>query len=456
MTSMFPPPQNKASATDTLVSVSMHCEGVSLIDFLRHARGGPRFYWAMSREPVAFAGAGIALDLSAWGANRFAKIERLAKQTFDGAIVESASPHAAPRLFGGFAFRDDFVPDFAWAEFAPAQFLLPHFQLTQVGDETWLTINSQIARGEEASAVLPDLRVALAAKIESLRAAVPASATSPASEPLAYLTTPEQWARSVMTATSAIQSGSLKKVVLSRTAEACFDGDIDVEDALLRLERDYSDAYRFLFEPRVGQAFFGATPELLCAVNGKQVQTMALAGSVRRGRDTAEDKRFADELMRSDKDRSEHQIVIDEIVARLDSISKRVDVGETGVMPLSNIQHLHTPIRAELLRKTSAVKLAGRMHPTPALGGEPREAAMTLIGELEPVTRGWYGAPIGWVDHELNGAFVVAIRSAVAQDARAWLYAGAGIVAASEPQREWDETALKFKAMAGALDVKQE
>lgn len=93
------------------------------------------------------------------------------------------------------------------------------------------------------------------------------------------------------------------------------------------------------------------------------------------------------------------------------------------------------------------------LHPTPALGGDPQDVAMRLIGELEPVPRGWFAAPIGWIDGALNGQFAVAIRSAVTQHDRAWLYAGAGIVAQSDPRQEWDETALKFRPMLGALEI---
>ncbi len=456
LTPPLPEGERSKSATDTLVSVSARCDDVSLIDFLHHARGGPRFYWATSREPVAFAGAGIAVDVSAWGSTRFTQVERAARHLFDGAVVESDHPQVSPRLFGGFAFRDDFVPDFAWADFAPAQFLLPHFQLTQIGDARWLTLNSQVSQEDDVQAALHDMRLALAAKIELLRS--DARRTTRDQTPvgtLSHLTTYEDWSRSVTTATQRIREGQLNKVVLSRAAEACFDDVVDIESALVRLAHRFPDAYRFLFEPRAGQVFFGATPELLCDVQGKQVETMALAGSARRGRDEAEDAQFANALLNSEKDRIEHDIVKEVIVSRLSPISKNVHVGETTVMKLSNIQHLHTPIRAELLRATSAIKLAKRLHPTPALGGDPQDAAMALIAELEPVTRGWYGAPVGWIDHEMNGAFVVAIRSAVAQNERAWLYAGAGIVGASEPQREWDETALKFRAMADALGVNQ-
>ncbi|MCP4428601.1 MAG: isochorismate synthase, partial [Chloroflexi bacterium] len=125
---------------------------------------------------------------------------------------------------------------------------------------------------------------------------------------------------------------------------------------------------------------------------------------------------------------------------------------QPGVYKLSNIQHLLTPVRGRLLRPDGILPLVKLLHPTPALGGSPRKLAMQAIRDAEPVPRGWYGAPVGWIDVNLDGAFVVAIRSAVAQDKRAWLYAGAGIVADSEPQKEWDETGLKFRPMLEAMN----
>jgi menaquinone-specific isochorismate synthase len=128
-----------------LVSLSRPAPGLSLRAFLRTAQGHERFYWENTHDPVAFAGMGIAVELTAWGAERFHKIEQRARELFDSAYVEDGGqPAARPRLFGGFAFRDDFAPDNTWAVFAPAQFILPHFQLTQVGGNTWLTMNAHL------------------------------------------------------------------------------------------------------------------------------------------------------------------------------------------------------------------------------------------------------------------------------------------------------------------------
>ncbi len=124
-----------------------------------------------------------------------------------------------------------------------------------------------------------------------------------------------------------------------------------------------------------------------------------------------------------------------------------------GILTLSNVHHLCTPVRARLREVSGVLPVIAKLHPTPALGGQPRDAALDFIRQAEPVPRGWYAAPMGWIDSKLDGTFGVGIRSAVSQDKRVWLYAGVGIVAASQPQREWDETALKFRPMLDALGV---
>jgi menaquinone-specific isochorismate synthase len=437
-----------------LISMSLPCPGVSPADLLHVARGQPRSYWESARDGIAFAGMGIAVELMAWGVNRFAEIEQQARALFEHAImIDEHEPLAAPRLFGGFSFHDDFVPDLAWADFPPAHFVLPHYQLVRVRDSFWLTLNVHAPLNEDPHTLAPDLREALLAQIDRLQSLSSSPAARHSSARIVYPMPFDQWSRSVERIVQQIRAGVLKKVVLARIAEASFDEPADIDGALARLERRYPDTYRFLFEPRPGRAFFGATPELLVQVKGDRVMTMALAGSIRRGATPDEDERLAAVLLDSAKDRHEHQIVVDEVRARLTPLTRHLEVGATGVMTLSNIQHLHTPIDGMLREPHGVLPLVATLHPTPALGGEPREAAMRLIGELEPAPRGWYAAPVGWIDRRLDGQFGVAIRSAVVQTTHAWLYAGAGIVAESDPQREWDETNLKFRPMLEALGL---
>ncbi|MGB1288695.1 MAG: isochorismate synthase, partial [Aggregatilineales bacterium] len=166
-----------------------------------------------------------------------------------------------------------------------------------------------------------------------------------------------------------------------------------------------------------------------------------------------EDTALAQALLDSKKDCYEHDIVVQTMCERLDALTSEMSIAETRIMQLSNIQHLYSPITASLNKGENVLSVLSKLHPTPALGGSPREIALPLIGGYEPVPRGWYAAPVGWIDANLDGQFVVAIRSAVAQAKRVWMYAGAGIVADSDPQKEWDEIALKFRPMLNAHGI---
>jgi menaquinone-specific isochorismate synthase len=440
-----------------LVSVSLPIEGVTLLDFLHHHKGQARFYNDSQRGESAFAGVGIALELFAYGTERFNQIQHHAAALFADALVAADVPSTvAPRLFGGFSFMEDYVPDAAWADFPPAHFVLPHYQLTRIGEVYWLTLNAHVPYGENPHLLLPELREALKAKIATLK---PHPLSPPQSREgeqtnginIAYPMPYDTWAENIVMATQRIKSGELHKVVLARVCEIRGTDRIDVDRALVYLEQAYPETYRFLFEPRPYHAFYGATPELLAEVQGNQVKTMALAGSIRRGKTPQEDAILGQSLLDDPKNRGEHRLVIEGIQEKLTPLTRDVTIGDTGLMRLTNIYHLHTPITGTLHHTDGILPVVAALHPTPALGGSPRDVAMALIQSAEPVPRGWYAAPIGWIDRHLDGAFHVAIRSAVAQEKRVWLYAGCGIVAESDPQQEWDETLLKFAPMLRAI-----
>lgn len=442
-----------------LLSYSQPSPGVDMAGFLRHARGQARVYWQDGQDPVAFAGFGLAAELFAWGDGRFLDIQRQAKALFHDAVhYDSGQPLAAPRLMGGFAFRDDFAPDYAWSSFHPAHFILPHYQLVQVNGDTWLTINAILPRDESAQANLPMLQEAWQARYELLKNKTgyrqspipnPKSKISNLRYPMPY----DAWEAMLNAAISRIHAGDFQKVVLARVAEARFVQQIDVDSAIAYLNTHYAGCYRFLFEVRPLHAFFGATPELLVQTTGQRVETVALAGSMRRGATPEEDAALAAELLHSAKNRHEQQLVVESIQRRLHHAVHTLHIPEPTIYPLNNIQHIHTPIVGVLREATGVLPLVERLHPTPALGGSPRRAALDFLRAAEPVPRGWYGAPVGWIDHTLDGKFAVAIRSAVTQENRVWLYAGAGIVADSEPQKEWEETGLKFRPMLEALGI---
>ncbi len=484
--SPYTPPHEADSdeSSSRLVCLSLPAQGIGAADFLRQARGDARFLWANPARPglqpgaadtlsaqITLAGFGIAAERFSWSANRFHSIQEQARALFDGATIayvetsaageaqiipDQCPPLAMPRLFGGFAFQDDFTPDNTWAAFHPAHFILPHYQLACCGDDCWLTINTLLPPDEDPYAILPELKVALEARLVQLQTAAASMPTAAESKEwdIRYPMTEQQWAKAINAAVAHMRQGPLKKVVLSRICEIRQEEEIDIEGALAYLGRRYDDCFIFLFEPQPGHAFLGATPELLVNVSGEQITTMALAGSAKRGKTAAEDNQFAQELFNSSKDRYEHELVVRSIRARLaDTVEALTIPAEPTVYRLNNIQHLYTPIHGRLRagHTHGVLPLVESLHPTPAMGGTPRELALGFIQSAEPVPRGWYAAPIGWIDHQLDGAFAVAIRSAVCQQRRAWLYAGAGIVADSLPEREWQETALKFRPMLEAL-----
>lgn len=451
-----------------LVSLSQHAPGVSAREFLLQARGSERFFWEDVRDRIIFAGFGTAVNLFAWGADRFKSIQSQAEQLFANAVLlNETSPFAAPRLFGGFAFQKDFVPDNTWSAFHPAHFSLPHYQLVQLGEDSWLTINALIPLEEDPQLSTPVLREALETRyIVLLRSVEKASRVkdeksvhhyiAPAPYQLNYPMSFETWVANINEARRRIRTTSLKKVVLSRVAELRFPHKVNLEIALDYLNEHYNDSYRFLFEPRPHHAFYGATPELLAKVDGRTLTSMALAGSVRRSHDPKEDATLGQELLNSAKDRQEHDLVVISMLERLAPVTTQLEIApQPGVYKLNNIQHLLTPIRGQLQQSSGILPIVELLHPTPALGGSPRSLAMQFISQTEKMPRGWYAGPIGWIDVNLDGAFAVGIRSAVAQGRRAWLYAGSGIVAESEPEKEWEETGLKFQPMLEAM-VKNE
>ncbi|MCB8950049.1 MAG: isochorismate synthase [Ardenticatenaceae bacterium] len=443
-----------------LVSVSIPAPGVDTAVFLQQAIGEARFFWSEANSGLTLAGFGIAADLFAWGKDRFQQIQTQAQELFTNAVIDDEGeerPLAGPRLFGGFSFIDDFTPDNTWSIHYPAQFILPHYQLAQQNGASWLTLNAILPPDESPETLLPELRAALQTRLKLLQNPVTRSPSHPITPSPLHLNYPmslEDWSAMITHATETMRSGPMNKVVLSRVCEIRYAQKVDVDGALAYLNATYPDCYRFLFEPRPFHAFYGATPELIVGVNGRSLRTMGLAGSIGRGKTPAEDDALAQELLNSAKNQHEHALVVESIRRRLAPLTSNLTIpDEPDILQLGYIQHLHTPIQATLKTADGVLPILQNLHPTPALGGQPRELAMPFISQAEPVPRGWYGAPVGWLDHNLDGAFGVAIRSAITQDRRVWLYAGAGIVADSDPQAEWDETALKFKPMLNALGI---
>jgi salicylate biosynthesis isochorismate synthase/menaquinone-specific isochorismate synthase len=262
---------------------------------------------------------------------------------------------------------------------------------------------------------------------------------------------PSHYEEAVASAVQRIGTGALEKVVLAREVEVLAPSEHD-PTAVFGLLRDAFPSC-FVFAVGRGDAtFVAASPELLVRREGARASTVALAGSTRRSADPAVDDHLGEQLLRSDKDREENEIVARRIARALRPHSVWVTAApEPVLVRVANIQHLASPIRAQLARPLGAIDLAGLLHPTPAVGGEPWESAERLIPALEGLDRGWYAGPIGWTDASGDGEFCVALRCALLRGRHARLYAGAGIVRDSDPASELAETEVKLQALLPVL-----
>lgn len=434
----------------------------------------PRTVWNAADEARVVAG-GAAATLTADGEDRFEGIRTAAERLFETGDVHAGTEAACPRLFGGFAFHADGAAtpsetggdhgggdDEAggdgddhtspWAGFPDARFVFPRVQVTQTEDGPWLTVN---AVGPSATPA------AVEAKLDEERERLLSHGEGTAAGPRPGITdrrrttTPTGWRQAVRNAVERIDAGTLQKVVLAQALEVALGDDLAVADILDRLSDKYPDCTRFLVEPdsKPPAAFFGATPERLVSLRGRTVETGALAGTTGRGETPAEDEWLAEELLTDEKNVHEHELVAETIREQLAPFAASVSVGERAVKRLATVQHLHTPITAELADDTHVLDVVEALHPTPAVGGLPPDRALETIRETEPFDRGWYAAPVGWIDAAGNGTFAVGLRSAVATRRQATLFAGVGIVGDSDPDAEWDEVELKFRPILDELEA---
>jgi isochorismate synthase len=261
---------------------------------------------------------------------------------------------------------------------------------------------------------------------------------------------PVHYEEAVARAIQRIGAGEFEKVVLAREVDVLAPRDHDPAAVLGVLREAFSTS--FVYAVGRGDAtFLGATPELLIRRQGHRASTVGLAGSTRRSADPAVDAHLAEQLIRSEKDREENAIVARRIARTLRPLSVWVTVAEDPVVvTVANIQHLATPIRAQLAQPIDALTLAGLLHPTPAVGGEPA-GALAAIPALEGIDRGWYAGAVGWLDATGDGEFCVALRGALLRGAHARCYAGCGIVRDSEPVAELAESEMKLGVMLPLL-----
>lgn len=287
--------------------------------------------------------------------------------------------------------------------------------------------------------------------------AAPEEQTAETNSVIAVQSTPAsgEFKASVSAALDAFAQGKLAKVVLSRKLILTLHKPADPERVLARLMAQNPHAFHFSLPLGQGRRLLGASPELLLRVSGGEVFTHPLAGSARRASEPAQDEAVARELLASRKDQHEHKLVIDEIRRVLTPNCRELAIPQKPtLMSTDTLWHLGTPIAGQLHGSDASVlSLACQLHPTPALCGYPTDLARQFIREQEPFRRALFSGIVGWCDSQGNGEWAVVIRCGVLDGHQVELFAGAGIVAGSDPAMEWAETGTKLGTMLKALGL---
>ena len=440
-----------------LVSISLEVEPLDPLAVLESIfePAELHFYAERPNQGWAVAGAEAAVAFTARGPGRFNACQEFVDDVLERtvAVGEVSRPFAGPHFFGAFSFFDDVETG---EPFPAVRLFVPRWQVARTPARTVAVANLVVEPAADLDALAARVWRAHG-KFRAFDYSAPDFSEHAANAAAGAVQVTEvggraAFQRAVARAVAMIAAGELEKIVLARCVELTAADPLHPLKVLNGLRQRFPDCYAFSFANGLGQSFIGASPERLLRVEGGVLQTEALAGSAPRGRTASEDAAWGGALLHGDKDRREQRLVLESIVRRLAPLGLAPDFSPTPVLlRLANVQHLLTPVRATLPAGVRLLEVLARLHPTPAVGGSPREAAGARIRELEAFPRGLYAGPVGWIDHQGGGEFLVGIRSALVDGRRARAYAGAGIVAGSEPQTEFAETELKFKALLEAL-----
>jgi isochorismate synthase len=415
--------------------------------------------WLHPSDGAAFVGVGRAWAVEPSGDVRFQAAEAAWRDLIAGARIDrpaDAAPGAGPVLLGGMGFTGESpAEDDAWAPFGASSLVLPELLLTVTPAGAFVTA-SLVAGTDGGARRLDAVWARLVDRARELRPSPNGIVAMPVYAPLRIADeqpTHDVWRRLVGMYAGAVGRGRIDKVVLARRVDMRSPVELDVPNALRRLAASAPESTTYAFR-RDGRTFLGATPERLVRTEGRTFRTVAVAGTIRRGADAEEDAQLARRLLASEKDREEQVIVVDAIRDLLAPVADSLTVApEPNVMTLRFVQHLVTEISGTLPEGRGLLALGERLHPTPAVGGDPRDVALALIAEHEGFDRGWYAGPIGWLGADGDGELCVALRCGIVNRTHATLFAGCGIVADSDPDQEWEESRIKLRAIISALGI---
>ncbi|MEW9677069.1 isochorismate synthase [Lentibacillus sp. L22] len=432
-----------------LVSFTKKIDQVNPLQFFEAAKTCDmnRTFWASTADAFYLVGIGTVYPLVA-GENRLKDIEQQWNELTANATVHN--PYQVPGTglvaLGGMCFDPKKQTTGLWDKFRNSEFQVPRYTLVQTKQASYVTINTFVTMNDSPR-TLAQMLEETEKNLLHYTKPFPDEATLLKREEIA----PQQWKEQVRQATEEIKQQHAEKIVLAREMRLTFSKQVEVTPVLDKLLSSQTNSYVFAFE-HGDDCFVGATPERLVKLEQEQLLSTCLAGTAPRGTTPVQDKEIGRTLLQDTKNREEHDFVVKMIGNAIKPYCSRVDIPNNPVIyPLKNLQHLYTPVKATLKQGHSIFEIVKALHPTPALGGVPREKSLTFIREHELLERGWYGAPVGWLDSNRNGEFAVAIRSGLVQGNEASIFAGCGVVKDSDPEAEYEETLIKFTPMLSVL-----
>jgi menaquinone-specific isochorismate synthase len=424
-----------------LVRISLPYPDTDPLAWLAANNSDVRVYWSGRNEPLEVAGIGCADVVDNENIIDYKSVLQRLRSVI-------ASGPGDLRYYGGIRFdRYQQVAE-EWKPFSVYRFWLPRFELNRSDSQTRITCNLVFPddgdRIEDVVAMLGRLSTDHDEALKYDRSDL---------EILSRRDFPDrtQWNETMAWALDAFRRAELEKIVLARRSVLTFGEPLDAADLMERLRALTHDCYHFLFQPKAGRAFLGSSPERLISRSGRYVATEAVAGTRPRGIDDDHDASLASQMLKSEKDRREHEFVRQSVAAAMAPLCTSFQQDQNvSVMRLDSRMHLFSSMWGTLNEGVNDADLMRALHPTPAVGGVPTATAMEAIAHHEPFDRGWYAGPIGWIGTD-SSEFAVGIRSALVNGDRLSLYAGAGIVEGSIASDEWDEVEQKISDFLQAL-----
>jgi menaquinone-specific isochorismate synthase len=429
-----------------IYSLKVPVRPVDLLHWLEAQSIHPKIYWCDRKQDLEMAGIGQADLISSRSGTDLPKM-------FNSVRKSISLAGKSIRYFGGMSFDIQQKNESCWNSFGNFFFLLPRFAIVKQCGETSLVINFHFADSQDFELQrqsLPQDLERIVFQFSGKTVKIPKLLSCK------YNPGRTHWNDMIRVALNEIEGGCFEKIVLARQSKFEFAAPLKIFALLHQLQRLDPDNVYFYLQPRAETCFVSATPELLYARQGRNINSEAVAATRLRGKNEQEDQRLQQELLTSPKDIKEHWYVLKSLNDRLSPLCQRLtQQGKTTVLKQARIQHLHAQLKGVLKQNIPDDTIILNLHPTPAVGGFPSQPALARLKALEPFNRGWYAAPVGWISNH-SAKFVVAIRSGLICENQMVLFSGAGIVRGSQPQAEWNETNNKIASYLKALRIRDD